>query len=583
MTFRTRTFIAVFVSASLAVGVATWLVESALRTYLRQEIERTLVAEARLTAALLSHRAPLSDADADAEADDIGKRIGARVTFIAADGRVLGDSEVDTAAVPLVENHSTREEVIQARASGEGVAVRRSHTTSTETLYAAAAVRGGPVAVARVALPLTTIEERVASVRQKALIGLGAGLGAALVLTFVASAFIGRRVRAVAETARRYQAGDFSRPARDFGRDELGVVANVLDHTARELGNRLVEMARERAHTDAILTGMAEGVLLVAANGHLVLTNPAARAMLRLPADSGDTHYVELVRHPDVCRLVAAALTGGSPAPVEVQLDAGTRRTFVAHSVPVAAARGGGAVLVLRDITDLRRADQVRRDFVANVSHELRTPLTAIRGYVEALQDSPGSPQQTRQYLEIIDRHSLRMERLVRDLLRLARLDAGQETLAPTRCSLAEVIDLVERDLEGALRARKQSVRIEIHGGASHVTADPAKLGDVFRNLIENASNYSPEGGVIEIAAVRDGDVVRTTIADRGPGIPEPDLSRIFERFYRVDRSRARDPGGTGLGLSIVRHLVELQAGRVRAANREGGGTVLELTLPSAA
>ena len=580
MTFRTRTFVAVFVSTTLALGVSTWLVEASLRQNLREEIERTLTGQARLTAALLSHSGPL--ADPDAEADDVGRRIGARVTFIAEDGRVLGDSDVDAASIPMVENHAAREEVAAARANGEGLAVRRSHTTAIETLYAAALVRNSPVAVARVALPLTAIDERIASVRRMAFVGLAAGLGAALILTYLVSGLIGRRVRTVAETARRYQAGDFTRPARDFGADELGVVANVLDQTARELGTRLTDMARERAHTDAILTGMAEGVLLVAANGHLVLTNPAARAMLRLLPETGDTHYVELVRHPDVCKLVAAALTGASPAPVEVQLDMGGRRTFVAHSVPVAAARGGGAVLVLRDITDLRRADQVRRDFVANVSHELRTPLTAIRGYVEALLDSPGSPEQTGQFLEIIDRHSLRMERLVSDLLRLARLDAGQETLKLARCSLAEIFEAVEHDLEGPLRIRRQTARIEIHGGASHVMADAAKLADVFRNLLENASNYSPEDGVIELAAVRDGDSVKTTVTDHGPGIPEADLSRIFERFYRVDRSRTRDPGGTGLGLSIVRHLVELQGGRVTAGNRPQSGAVLTVVLPAA-
>ena len=580
MTFRARTFVLVFVSATLALGVSTWLVESSLRQYLRQEIERTLTGQARLTAALLSHSGPLTDPDA--EADDIGRRIGARVTFIASDGRVLGDSEVDAASIPMVENHATREEIVNARANGEGLAVRRSHTTAIDTLYAAAQVRNSPVAFARVALPLTTIDERISDVRRMALVGLAFGLGAALILTYVVSALIGRRVRAVAETARRYQSGDFNGPARDFGTDELGIVANVLDQTARELGTRLTDMARERAHTDAILTGMAEGVLLVASNGHLVLTNPAARAMLRLPPETGDTHYVELVRHPDVCKLVAAALTGESPAPVEVQLDAGARRIFVAHSVPVAAARGGGAVLVLRDITDLRRADQVRRDFVANVSHELRTPLTAIRGYVEALQDSPASPEQTSQFLGIIDRHSLRMERLVSDLLRLARLDAGQETLKVSRCALAEIFETAEHDLEGPLRIRQQTVRIEIHGGASHVRADAAKLADVFRNLLENASNYSPEGGVIELAAVRDGDFVKTTVTDHGPGIPEADLSRIFERFYRVDRSRTRDPGGTGLGLSIVRHLVELQGGRVTAGNRPQSGAVLTVVLPAA-
>jgi two-component system phosphate regulon sensor histidine kinase PhoR len=577
VTFRSRTFLSVLIAASLAVGVSTLLIELSLRSYLRSEIERSLVGQTRLTASLLAHR---ELADPDAEADAIGKRIGARVTFIAKDGVVMGDSDVDAASVPLLENHSGREEVMEAAATGEGVAIRRSHTTTIETLYAAVSVRDSPVAYARLALPLTTVNDRVASVRRMALVGLLAGLLVALLLTWAASFLINRRIRVVADTARRYREGDFSRPARDHGNDEIGTVANVLDDTARELGSRLADMARERAHTDAILTGMAEGVLLVNAAGRLVLTNPAGRHMLRLPEDTGDTHYVELVRQPDVCRRIAAALAGERPAPVEVQLDPGSRRIFIAHVVPVAGVRGGGAVLVLRDITDLRQADQVRRDFVANVSHELRTPLTAIRGYVEALQDSPGSPEETRQFLAIIDRHSLRMERLVRDLLRLARLDAGQETLALTRCSVAEVVEGVVRDLEAHLGQRQQTVHTTIAPDARVVHADAAKLGDALRNLLENASNYSPEGATIDVATARhDSTHVRLTIADRGPGIPEADLSRIFERFYRVDRSRTRDPGGTGLGLAIVRHLVELQEGRVFATPREGGGTVLVVVL----
>lgn len=578
MTFRTRTFLSVLVAASLAVGVSTLLVEYSLKRYLRGDIERNLLGQTRLTASLLAHHEMLTDADA--EADAIGKRIGARVTFIAKDGVVLGDSEVDAAAVPRLENHSGREEVREAAATGEGLSIRRSQTTAVETLYAAVAVPDSPVAYARLALPLTEVNDRVASVRRLALVGLLAGLLVALLLTWMASFLINRRIRVVAETARRYREGDFSRPARDHGRDEIGTVANVLDDTARELGSRLADMARQRAHTDAILTGMAEGVLLVNGAGRLVLTNPAGRQMLRLPEDTGDTHYVELVRNPDVCRRVAAALTGERPAPVELQLDPGTRRIFIAHVVPVAGVGGGGAVLVLRDITELRQADQVRRDFVANVSHELRTPLTAIRGYVEALQDAPGSPQETRQFLEIIDRHSLRMERLVRDLLRLARLDAGQEPLSLGRCNVSEVVDGAVRDLEGQLRQRQQTVRTTIGADARVVLADPAKLGDALRNLLENASNYSPEGATIDVATARnDESHVRLTIADRGPGIPEADLSRVFERFYRVDRSRTRDPGGTGLGLAIVRHLVELQEGRVVAVAREGGGTVLVVVL----
>jgi two-component system phosphate regulon sensor histidine kinase PhoR len=321
-------------------------------------------------------------------------------------------------------------------------------------------------------------------------------------------------------------------------------------------------------------------VVLVNSAGRLVLTNPALRSMLRLPPAIADQHFLEVVRQPDIAAQLSKALAGDRPSPVEVPLDRDARRVFIAHAVPVARERGGGAVLVLHDITERRRADQVRRDFVANVSHELRTPLTAIRGYVEALADQP-PPEEARRFIEIIARHSMRMERLVRDLLRLARLDAGQETLERVDCNIAALVGGVTHDLESSIEARGQQIDLRLAEDATNVPGDPAKLHDVLRNLVENASNYSPEGGAIEISSRRDGSAIEIIVADRGPGIPAGDLPRIFERFYRVDRSRTRDPGGTGLGLSIVRHLVELHEGTVSAANREGGGAIITIRLPA--
>ena len=581
MTVRTRTFLGIFIATSLALAVSTFLVERSLRDYLYRDIQDGLLSQARLTAELLRYRGTLENPDG--EADALGRAGGGRVTLIAADGRVLGDSEVDASGIAALENHGTREEVLAAARSGVGMAVRRSHTTTVDTLYVAVAVQNSPVAFVRVALPLTVIEDRIAGVRRLALVGLIAGLAVAVVLTWATSTLLNRRIRHVAEAAARYRAGDFNQPARDHGTDEISVVAHALDETARELGSRLGEMARERAHTDAILNGMAEGVLLLNAAGRLVLTNPAGRAMLRLPENADDTHYLEMVRQPDIAALTARALGGARPPAVEVELVPGSRHTFVAHVVPVDAARGGGAVLVLRDITDLRRADQVRRDFVANVSHELRTPLTVIRGYVEALIDGSVAQDQRLDFLQTIDRQSLRMERLVRDLLRLARLDAGQEPATLIDCSIREIADGVCRDLDSAIRARNQQVEITIAPDAALVRADTARLADALRNLLENASNYSPPDGRIDIGARRAGSDVKITVADRGPGIPEADLDRIFERFYRVDRSRARDPGGTGLGLSIVKHLIESQAGHVTVVNRDGGGSVFEITLPAPA
>jgi two-component system phosphate regulon sensor histidine kinase PhoR len=332
----------------------------------------------------------------------------------------------------------------------------------------------------------------------------------------------------------------------------------------------------------AILSGMVEGVVVVNEVGQVQLVNDAARRMLRLDASAEGRRYVELIRHPDIAAQVGRALKGETPDGLELSPGHDRTLTLVARAAPAATPTGSGAVLVLHDITDLRRADRVRRDFVANVSHELRTPLTAIRGYVEALLDSPPPPEDAPRFLGIIARHSERMERLVKDLLRLARLDAGQEVLDRASCSVEAMFAGVVAELEPIIEARGQSVRTTIGLDAHMVEGDPLKLHDVLKNLVENASNYSPERSVILLQSSVEDGLISVRVLDQGPGIPEADLQRIFERFYRVDKARSRETGGTGLGLSIVRHLVELHGGDVRAANRPCGGAVFTVRLPKA-
>jgi signal transduction histidine kinase len=240
---------------------------------------------------------------------------------------------------------------------------------------------------------------------------------------------------------------------------------------------------------------------------------------------------------------------------------------------------GRGAVLVMHDITDLKKADQIRRDFVANVSHELRTPLTAIKGYSEALLDEPDEAEARHQFVEIIHRHAARMERLVRELLRLARLDAGQEGVELALCDVENLIKGVIADFEATSRDKRQHLEAQLAADARTLQTDPAKLHDVLRNLVENAVNYTPEGGSISIRTDVHKDQFELAVADSGPGIPPEDLTRVFERFYRVDKSRTR-PGGTGLGLAIVKHLVHVMGGEVTAENRAAGGAEFRVTLP---
>jgi two-component system phosphate regulon sensor histidine kinase PhoR len=424
---------------------------------------------------------------------------------------------------------------------------------------------------------LTAIDEELAAIRRLTLLSLLAAVPVALAAAWIASIAMARRVQAIADVAQRYSAGDLTQTSRDFGSDELGTVARVLDRSVQELGRRLGELTRDRARMQAILSGMVEGVLVVDRQGRLQLVNQAAQRMLKVDDSAIGRPYVEVIRHPDIAAPLAAALRGDEVDTRELLLARDATRTFIARAAPVADG-GGGAVLVLHDITDLRRADQIRRDFVANVSHELRTPLTAIRGYVEALLDGPGDEENTRRFLGIIARQSGRMERLVKDLLRLARLDARQEALERAPCDLQALFQSIVADLAPSIEAKQQHVSVRVADDACSVEADPAKLHDIVRNLAENAVNYSPERAEISLSARRDNGSVRIEVADSGPGIPPEDLGRVFERFYRVDKSRTGP--GTGLGLAIVRHLVELHGGEAKAENREGGGARFTITLP---
>jgi two-component system phosphate regulon sensor histidine kinase PhoR len=586
VTFRTRLFVTSLATAALTLAVATILVSSSIRNTVNERIERSLVAQARLAAETLSHRQPAGPAELDVEADALATLVSARVTFVSADGVVVGDSELDGEALRTVENHAGRPEIQQARQTGLGTSRRYSTTVSADMLYVAVPVSNPDVealAVVRLALPLSGVRDQLATVRRMALVAFAVGLLAAAALASGTSLLLSRRVRAIAAVAKRYADGDLTRPVRDYGTDEIGTVARVLDESVREVGRRAEHLASDRARMQAILAGMIEGVVVVNEQGRVQLLNDAARRMLSVKGVPEGRHYVEIVRHPDIAAELAAALRGTTTVGLELTLPRERDVTIVARSAPVVSSGAGGAVLVLHDITDLRRADRVRRDFVANVSHELRTPLTAVRGYVEALADGGLDQAESRKFLEIIGRHTLRMERLVRDLLRLARLDAGQEPIERVSCSIDALFAGTETDLAAALESRGQRVERQTAADAATVMGDPSKLHDALRNLLENATNYSPEGSRIVMASERRGDTIVLSVADEGPGIPEAELLRIFERFYRVDKARSRggrDPGGTGLGLAIVRHLVELHGGRVTAANRPSGGAVFTVELP---
>jgi two-component system phosphate regulon sensor histidine kinase PhoR len=577
--FRWKVFVGAVVASAVSLLVVALLLSWQARSQQRIQIERQLTDEAHLIADLFSSASRAGGGALDGEADRLALLSSSRVTLVAPDGRVVGDSMQSPDQLTRLDNHASRPEIAAARERGTGVATRYSTTVDADMLYVAVRAAHPDVAYIRLALPLTAVDAQLRTIRTMTVAAMAIAVPVALLVSWIVSVPLTQRVKGIADVASRYAAGDLSRHAHDFGGDELGEVARVLDASVQELGRRIEELSRDRARMGAILTGMVEGVLVVDGRGRLQMVNRAAQHMLRVDETAVGRPYVEVIRHPDIAAQLATALGGEEVDSRELALVRDPGRTFVARAAPVESTGGGGAVLVLHDITDLRRADQIRRDFVANVSHELRTPLTAIRGYAEALLDEPPDPESTKRFLEIIFRHTTRMERLVKDLLRLARLDARQEALEISTCDMRQIFNAVVADVAPTIEVKHQRISIEVPAEAPSVSADPAKLHDIVRNLVENAVNYSPDGAAVRLSTTQRDGAFTITVADSGPGIPPEDVSRVFERFYRVDKSRAR-PGGTGLGLAIVKHLVELHGGKATAANRIEGGAVFTVTLP---
>ena len=585
MSLRTRLFLAAFGIAGLSLLLAAALVAWLLERQLLDRITTDLVAEASLVADLVARSgASPTVAELDRDADSLGSSLGTRVTIIAPGGRVVGDTAEDGASLAAMENHGARPEIELARRAGIGVTRRYSTTVERDLLYAAVRVDHPGVAFVRLALPLTAVDDQIASVQRGTAGGLLLALAGALVLAWVTSAAMSRRVSAIAAVARRYAAGDLAPQIPHYGDDEIGTVARALDASVQELGRRLAELSRNRRLTDAILSSMTEGVLVVDARGRVKMANDAVRRLLQIEETPIDRHHVELIRHPEVAKQIGRALESGGSSQTEITLSTEPVRVCLASAAPYTEQVEPGVVIVLHDVSDYRRAVQIRQDFVANVSHELRTPLTAIRGAMDALSDETELAARQR-FLDIVARHTTRMERLVTDLLRLARLDAGQEVLRLDSCATASVFSSVMAELAPVLQAKQLQLQPRIDPAAERLVVDQVKMHDVIKNLVENAAHYAPERSAIELdATARDaGTSVVLRVSDRGPGIPDTDLARVFERFYRVEDSRARNPGGTGLGLAIVKHLVTLHDGTVEAAHRPGGGSVFTITLPKRA
>jgi two-component system phosphate regulon sensor histidine kinase PhoR len=557
-------FLLVIAAATLTLDVS---VRRVWEKSLTDEIERNL----RQKTLMLAHRVETDRTHALADiVSQEGQAAGARATVIQMDGKVLADSEADASTM---ENHATRPEFRAALSGQIGTDTRRSHTVGVSFLYIAVPVQGGAV---RLAYPLSDVEATTAKVRRTLLGASGLAFLVAAIIAALSAHFTARRLQRIVRFAGRIAEGDLQARIAETSGDEIGQMAAALDKTARHLEESFAALQHSQRQLETLLNSMQDAVIAVDSAERVQWAN---RGMERLVPQHVrlNSPLVETVRDPDLLQAVKdAAATRTVRAARAISILPG--RTFDVTAAPMP---GGGAVAVLRDLTERERVEKTRRDFIANVSHELRTPLTSIQGYAETLLDTGVENGQGREFLEIIRKNAARMSRLTEDLLTLARVESGEERFEFERIPPGEL-------LQGAAQEFRElsstgGIALEVKEEASQpVFADADAIQHVFSNLLDNAIKYGSSGGRIILGSRPAKDGVEFYVQDFGQGIPSEHLPRLFERFYRVDKARSRESGGTGLGLAIAKHIVMAHGGSIRAESELNHGATFAFTLPLA-
>jgi two-component system phosphate regulon sensor histidine kinase PhoR len=577
------TFLALLISALLAVD---YFAERALR----RDYERTAYSQLTAIAGIAQARASALPTLPPTHPEDVAKlnewvsqmaASGSRVTIIGSDGHVFAESQSDS---QTMENHATRPEVREALANGTGRAIRHSVTVNRDLLYYAVRhdrAAGAPI-ILRFALPIETVDEVLQSFRRRLWLSSFIILLIAGVAALQISRMFTDRVERLKDFSRRVAAGDFTAIPADSSGDALDALGASMNRTAAQLDETIRTLTEERNLSTAILGSMVEGVAVVNGSERLLFANQGFAGILNLkfPPKSGSA-LVEIVRQTELIEAVRNVLHGESRVEAEIVMGTLRQKYFAATVASVRAGDTLGAVVVLHDITELRRLERVRRDFVANVSHEFRTPLTAIQGFAETLLAGAIDDAQNRvRFLEIILEHARRLARLTEDLLRLSQMDSDRLELEIDEVSVSQIVDSCLATAQHRALENGLNLSVKMPTNPPSVAGDRRRLAEVLQNLLDNARQYTLPGGEIVLSAEAHELEVVFTVSDTGIGIPRADQSRIFERFYRVDAARSREAGGTGLGLAIAKHLIEAQGGRIWVESEIGKGSHFHFSVP---
>jgi two-component system phosphate regulon sensor histidine kinase PhoR len=569
--------------ALLVVSVAT------AEIYLLPSIERDLTGRIREDLNVRLHlvaeraatyaRSPDVASDWDRLADKLGEIAQARVTFIQEDGSVVGDSDVSAQRLGALENHRERPEVAAAFDGHTTDNIRYSATTHQRMLYAATMVPGDSKMVARVSLPLAWVDQAKSRTRTVLLGGALVALLAAVLMASAAAVLLSRGLRDLTAIARRMAGGDLEARSRLESADEIGELGRTLDHLAANLSRSVRELRDDRDLLGRILQSMREGVLVMDGEHRILLANPSLREMLLLDSDVTGRSTIEVIRNAELQSIVEKALVASDPLSGEIEVGGLKPRRLLVYAARL-SGEPRALVLVLFDVTEMRRLEIVRRDFVANVSHELRTPVASVRSAAETLRMAMDhDPTAAIQFIDIIERNGRRLGELINDLLDLSRIEANEYRLRVEPTPLRQLSEKTVAAFAERASSRSMRLTVDIPDDLPPAMVDANAFDRIVTNLVDNALKYCPDGASISLSARALGTKIQVCVSDSGAGIDAKHLPRLFERFYRVDNGRSRDMGGTGLGLSIVKHLVEAMGGEVSVESLPGKGATFAFTL----
>lgn len=582
-----RTYGYVLAATFVALGATAYYATRSLREFHENQVEERLLAHANIGAVRLAEMLASDDsAGVAALCAESSQLAGMRFTAILPSGKVIGDSDHDPATM---DNHASRPEITAAIRGGTGRSIRFSDTLQRNLMYIGVPSRtnGATVAVMRTALPLETITTEARAVQRHII--LAAALAAILLAAVVFS--VSRRanhaIRSLRSASERIAAGDLAVRVPHQADREFSILAESMNRMAAQLSDRMRIVTRQRNELEAVFSGMAGGVLTVDGGGIFRNVNKSAADLLGLaPSDIAGRTIQEAIRNRDLQEFITGALAAESSTEGEMLLYGdGTDRSLQLKGTPLNDEDGKrtGALVVLNDVTTIKHLEQVRHDFVANASHELRTPVTAIKGCVETLDGMAGSvPEEPRKFLRMLSRQADRLSSLIADLLDLSRIehDARHNSIALDMTVLSGVLHHAVHEQEKT--AGEKGIRVEVECPADlDAPVNDALMVQAVSNLVSNAVKYSPENGVVQIAAREHDGMVEISVSDSGPGIEKKHHERIFERFYRVDPARSRALGGTGLGLAIVKHIVLAHHGTVSVESSPGSGSVFTIRIPS--